>query len=483
MEAKKMRKVELRMNEEFKYQETKKLVENNGNKLRVAEKLGISVRQVNRLIIVYKEKGKEGFIHGNRSKTPVNKKAETLSNKIITLYIEKYKSESKNVEFNFSHFLDFLKDEEKICVSYSTLYNLLMKHDIQSPKIHKLTRKRIIKEKLAKNKDFQKMTKSEKEVVVNNIIAIEDAHPRKERKKYFGESIEMDASSFNWFGNTIAHLHLAVDNATGIVVGGYFDWQETLYGYYSVFRQILVNYGIPFAFKTDKRTVFTYKNCKMKKEANDVLTQFGYACHILGTELQVTSVPQNKAVVERLNASFQGRLRNELHFYNITTIEEANNYLINTFIPKYNKRFVKITAKSVFEKFPKDKNIDDILAVIAHRKIDTGHSFSFNSKQYIPCVGNEIVCFRKGTDVMIINTFDKRTILSINDKIYGLKEVGKNEKFSKVFDECIEVDKNNSRYKTTFVPAANHPWRSLKHLEWVAYYGQKYNKKAGYSSC
>ena len=35
--------------------------------------------------------------------------------------------------------------------------------------------------------------------------------------------------------------------------------------------------------------------------------------------------------------------------------------------------------------------------------------------------------------------------------------------------------------QTTFVPAANHPWRSLKHLEWVAYYGQKYNKKAGYS--
>ena len=122
-----MRKVELRMNEEFKYQEIKKLVENNGNKLRVAEKLGISVRQVNRLIKVYKEKGKEGFIHGNRSKTPVNKKAETLSNKIIALYTKKYKSENKKVEFNFSHFLDFLKDEEKICISYSALYNLLMK--------------------------------------------------------------------------------------------------------------------------------------------------------------------------------------------------------------------------------------------------------------------------------------------------------------------------------------------------------------------
>lgn len=478
-----MRKVVLRMNEELKYQEIKKLVDNNGNKLRVAEILNLSIRQVNRLIKVYKEKGKEGFIHGNRSKTPVNKTAETLSNKIISLYLEKYKIENENVEFNFSHFLDFLRDDEKINVSYSTLYNLLMKHNIQSPKIHKLTRKRLKREELTKNKDFQKMTENEKEIVINNIIATEDAHPRKERKKYFGESIEMDASSLNWFGNVIAHLHLAVDNATGTVVGGYFDLQETLNGYYFVFKQIVANYGIPFSFKTDKRTVFTYKSCKMKKEANDVLTQFGYACHILGTELQVTSVPQNKAVIERLNASFQGRLRNELHLYNITTIEEANNYLINTFIPKYNKRFVKIKAKSIFENLPKDKNIDDILAVIAHRKIDTGHSFAFNSKQYIPCVGNEIVCFRKGTDVMIINTFDKRTILSINDKIYGLKEVGKNEKFSKVFDECIEVDKNNSRHKPTTVPAANHPWRSSKHLEWISYYGHRYNKKAGYRSC
>ena len=66
---------------------------------------------------------------------------------------------------------------------------------------------------------------------------------------------------------------------------------------------------------------------------------------------------------------------------------------------------------------------------------------------------------------------------------YGLKEVGKNEKFSKVFDECIEVDKNNSRCTTTFVPAAGHPWRSSNHLGWITYYGHMYNKKAGYSSC
>ena len=50
-----MRKVELRMNEMKKYLEIKNLVDHGGNKERIALKLGITVRQVNRLIIIYKE--------------------------------------------------------------------------------------------------------------------------------------------------------------------------------------------------------------------------------------------------------------------------------------------------------------------------------------------------------------------------------------------------------------------------------------------
>ena len=60
-----MRKVELRMNEQEKYDVIKELVDHNGNKNRASEKLGISKRQIDRLIIIYKEKGKAGFVHGN----------------------------------------------------------------------------------------------------------------------------------------------------------------------------------------------------------------------------------------------------------------------------------------------------------------------------------------------------------------------------------------------------------------------------------
>ena len=56
-----MRKVELRMNELNKYDVIKELVEHNGNKLRAKERLGLSIRQVNRLIKIYKEKGKSRF--------------------------------------------------------------------------------------------------------------------------------------------------------------------------------------------------------------------------------------------------------------------------------------------------------------------------------------------------------------------------------------------------------------------------------------
>lgn len=71
--------------------------------------------------------------------------------------------------------------------------------------------------------------------------------------------IQMDASSFEWIPGHIWHLHLAVDDSTGTVVGAYFDTQETLNGYYHVFFQILTNYGIPALFYTDRRTVFEYK--------------------------------------------------------------------------------------------------------------------------------------------------------------------------------------------------------------------------------
>lgn len=102
--------------------------------------------------------------------------------------------------------------------------------------------------------------------------------------------IQMDASVHNWFGNIKTQLHIAVDDATGAIVGAYFDSQETLHGYYNVLHQILTTYGVPYKFLTDKRTVFEYKQKKSPSVEEDTFTQFGYACNQLGIEIQTTSI-------------------------------------------------------------------------------------------------------------------------------------------------------------------------------------------------
>lgn len=81
-----MRKVELRWHEQLKYETIKELVDHHGNKRRAALKLNLSIRQVNRLINVYKAKGKAGFVHGNRNRRPANSLPQELGRKIIALY-------------------------------------------------------------------------------------------------------------------------------------------------------------------------------------------------------------------------------------------------------------------------------------------------------------------------------------------------------------------------------------------------------------
>ncbi len=108
----------------------------------------------------------------------------------------------------------------------------------------------------------------------------------------------MDASEHVWFGNSKVHLHLAIDDATGQVIGAYFDIQETLAGYYNVLYQILTKYGIPAKFLTDNRTIFNYNKLKNPSDEKDTHTQFGYACHQLGIDLITSSSPQVKGVLK-----------------------------------------------------------------------------------------------------------------------------------------------------------------------------------------
>ena len=449
-----MRKVELRMKEQKKYEVIKELVEHGGNKERAALKLGITIRQVNRLIIIYKERGKEGFVHGNRSRKPATTLNKSLSEDIILLYKTKYQ------DFNFSHFKEYLEEEENIKVSYKFIYDTLTKEGILSPKARKRTIKEYIKKQLLKEKKIN-LAMSEKQIneIVNHEINLEYSHPRGEKPKYFGEIIEQDGSIHLWFGDKKTCLHLAIDKATSIIVGAWFDNQETLNGYYHVLYQILNNYGIPYKFLTDNRTVFNYMllNPDKRTSEKDVLTQYGYACKQLGIDLNTTSVSQAKGLIERTNGTFQGRLVNELKLNGITTIEEANKYLTEVFVPKFNSKFAidYHKFKSVFEIAPSEEVINYTLAILTPRKIDNGNSIKYKNKYYQPYLNNEIKCFLPKTECLVINAYNGELLVAIDEQVLELKELSRNERFSKEFDEEV-VEKQE---KKKYIPPMTHPWK------------------------
>ena len=444
-----MRKVELSLKEKEKYEIIKKLVETNGNKERARIKLKLkSIRQVNRLIAGYKRFGKEFFVHGNRGRKPKHALSNEFKNEIEALYTSKY------FDCTYTQFTEYLAERENIFLSVPEVGQILRERYILSPRARRITKKNI-KKKLQIQKE---KSKSRKEItkLQSVIVSIEDAHPRQPRCIYFGEEIQTDACIHLWFGNTKTALHAAIDDSTGHVVAAYFDNQETLNGYYNIYYQILTKYGIPYLFKTDKRTVFEYNKKGTTSDEDNTFTQFAYACSQLGTAIQTSSTPEFKPRIERLFESFQLRLIPELRLANITTIEEANAYL-PSFLEKYNSKFALCidNTKSVFEKQPSMQKINLTLAVLARRTIDTGHSICFKKKYYRPVnsVGTPIY-FGKGTKCMVIKAFDNSLFVTIEDSIFALEEIPEIQAKSLNFDEILPKES-----RKIYIPRMTHPFK------------------------
>lgn len=439
------------MDEQKKYEVIKALADHpNGNKDRAALTLGCTKRHINRMLAGYRREGKVFFVHGNRGRKPATTIPEETRNTVVDLYRNKY------YQANFRHYTELLEERENIRISPSSVAKILEAESILSPRVTKARKKRIKKELLIKKENAS--SKKEADAIQANLVAVEDAHSRRPRCAYFGEMQQMDASPYEWVPGQTWHLHLAIDDATGTVTGAWFDTQETLSGYYHVFHQILTNYGIPYQFFTDRRTIFTYKQKNSPSLDEDTYTQFAYACKQLGVLLESSSVPQAKGRVERLNQTLQSRLPVELRLAGITTIEGANEFL-HSYIKKFNAKFSLPIhhTKSVFVEQPSDETINLILAVLNERTVDCGHCIRFQNQHYRMLDNRGLqVHYRNGTKTMVIQAFDGSLYCCVNDKeIYALEKVPERYPSSKNLDAEQPAQKPKKKY----IPPMNHPWR------------------------
>ena len=440
--------------EEEKYNIIQKVVSGEYTKQEAVEELGIGIRQINRLIIKFKNEGKEGFAHKTKGKESKRKISSEIKEEIVNLYITEY------FDYNFTHFYEEIQD--KYSISYKTLDNILTEADIISPeaqhktvKLYNANMKKSIREKHITPEQLKlyKIRQEEER----------QKHIRRSSLLYnFGQEVQMDAAFAIWYGDEARALHLAVDKATKKVLYGWFDVQETTRAYFIMLMNLILNYGIPKKIKTDKRGTFSINNVKTKSNLNT--TQFGRICKELGINLKSSSDPLFKPNVERENKTFKGRLIAELRHEKITKDKEANDYLNNVFIPKMNQLFsydIVAEKNDMKDNTYTHEELNIIISEQYTRKIDNASSLKYKNEYYIPIDidTGEIMSFLHNTICIIIIAYDNSIWCNIKEKLYKLYKINAPEK--KVYQKTTKTIEEINRSKA-HKPAPNHPWRKYK---------------------
>lgn len=447
--------------EENKYEVISKVVSKDMTIKEAMNLLNITERQIYRLKKIYVNQGKNGFIHGNRGRKNLNKIDDSIIEEIENLYLTTY------FDFNFEHFY-----EKYIYGTYNISYDVMLKKftkdGILSPLAHKVTINNYKEELKDIINNPTESTKQEKvELYKSRIIAAEKAHTRRSNNLYvFGQEIQMDACEKYWFGGIVSQLHLAVDKGTKKVLFGWFEYEEISRGYFVVLFHIIINYGIPAKIKADNRSTFSANNAKDKQKA---LTQFGKICETLGIVLHTSSVSTAKANVERENETFKNRLISELRVEGITTIDEANDYLNNIFIPYMNNKFSYAIDENTSMIKPNTYTEFELKMIISERRekiIDNASAVSYNNKYYIPIniETGEVVNFMKGTKCIFIINYDGEYFGEIEGSYYQMLELENRDSIMKKESEIPDSNKEKEHHK--YIPPINHQWRKNMMLKY-----------------
>jgi hypothetical protein len=163
-------------------------------------------------------------------------------------------------------------------------------------------------------------------------------YQRRARRSRFGELLQGDGSSHDWFEgrNDKCVLLQFVDDATSKITAAKFVSVECTEGYLELLSEQLEKHGRPLAIYVDKHSVFRVNREELKKGVGS--THFGRVLKDLEIELICAHSPQAKGRVERKNGVLQDRLIKEMRLRGISSMEEANAFLPQ-FVDTLNEKF------------------------------------------------------------------------------------------------------------------------------------------------
>jgi len=349
--------------------------------------LGISYSQAKRIYQRYAQGGDEALVHGNTGKPSNNKTDEKIVSKAIEIYRDRYD------DFGPTLAQEMLEEKNRLQISVSTLRRELIKAELWETK--------------KKSSEYRS---------------------RRTPRASFGELVQFDGSHHDWFegrGHSCCLISM-IDDATKIRLSQFFE-EETMFGAMTVLKMWIKRYGIPESLYCDKKNAFV-----LTREPTDAellcgilkpKSHFGKACDRLGIDVIAANSPQAKGRVERNHGIDQDRLIKEMRLENICTIEDANKFLLEIYLPKMNRKFSRPARSADDAHVNSGKvKIDDILCMEFERSISKDFIIRFETRLFQILDSNKILP-RAKDKVLVRIKLDNSIQILWKDKPLLVKEI------------------------------------------------------------
>ena len=266
------------------------------------EVLGLTTRQVRRLLQRVRAEGDAGLVHRSRGTPSHRQYRPALKARALRLYAKHYG------DFGPTLAAEKLAEQHSITLSAETLRGWLRAAGVTH---------------------FQRRKQPHR--------------AWRARKAHRGELVQVDGSHHDWFEGRGPRCVLMayIDDASSQVFARFYAYEGTIPALDS-FRRYVLDYGLPLALYTDQHT--TYKSPAVPTVEEQLAdrrphSQFERALAELGVTVLHAHSPQAKGRVERLFKTLQDRLVKDLRLAGLATLEAANQFL-ETWLPRYNQRFV-----------------------------------------------------------------------------------------------------------------------------------------------
>lgn len=300
--------------------------------------LGKSERTVDRMLKRIFDKGLVGLKHGNTGRPPANKLPQQLAAEITELVKSKY------YDFNMTHCREMLIEKEEKDISYPALRRLCHENGC-----------------VKRKKKIRRKNKYHRDRMANE-----------------GLLLQMDGSHHDWNGKEKWCLIAMIDDATSEIPYAEFFKSEDTMNCLKVLEAVIAAKGIPQGIYTDKAGWFG----GTKRQE---FSQFTRATDELGINVIYANSPEAKGRIERAWQTFQDRLVPELRLAGIETIEQANIYLMQHFMPKYwNQKNTVLpqSMKSRYRAIPHNMDIAQYCCWKEYRQVRNDLTIHWNNQLF-----------------------------------------------------------------------------------------------------